>query len=91
MASIAPKWYEVGAMLLEVEQESLLKLIQTNHGGDAKKCCLTMLQYWMDTHPEATWDDLVTALKSPGVNLDAVASDIRKNFSGKSDMVELSL
>ena len=80
---MAPNWYEVGAMLLEVEEESQLKLIQTNHGSDAKKCCLAMLQYWMDTHPKATWHHLVGALMSPGVNLAAIASDIEKNFTGK--------
>ena len=80
---MAPNWYEVGAVLLEVKQESQLKLIQANHGSDVKKCCLEMLQFWMDTHPEATWHHLVTALISPGVNLAAVAADIKKNFTGK--------
>ena len=70
-------------MLLEETQEGHLKLIKTTHGSDAKKCCLEMLQYWMDTHPEATWHHLVTALKSPGVEMVAVASDIEKNFTGR--------
>ena len=80
---MAPNWYEVGAMLLEVEQESQLALIQANHGGDVRKCCLAMLRYWMDTHPKATWHHLVAALVSPGVNLLVVASNIQKNFTGK--------
>ena len=80
---MAPDWYEVGAVLLDVEQESQLRLIQANHGSDVRKCCLAMLQYWMGTHPKATWHHLVTALTSPGVNLAAVASDIEKNFTGK--------
>ena len=88
---LAPNWYEVGAMLLNVTQESELKLIQATYGTDAKKCCLAMLQKWMDTHPEATWHHLVTALRSPGVEMVAVASDIEKNFAGKvehfSDLV----
>ena len=87
VARIAVKWYEVGAALLEEEQEPQLKLIQTNHGSDVRKCCLNMLQYWMDTHPEATWHHLVTALRSPGVDLTTVASDIEKNFTGKNDMI----
>ena len=83
MVHMAPNWYEVGAMLLDVTQESQLKLIRATHGSDAKKCCLAMLQNWMDTHPEATWHQLVTALRSPGVDLTAVASDIERNFIGK--------
>lgn len=80
---MAPNWYEVGAMLLEVEEEAQLELIQTDHGSDAKKCCMAMLQYWMKKHPKATWHHLVAALMSPGVNLDTVASDIKENFTGK--------
>ena len=70
-------------MLLEEKQEPCLKTIKATHGGDAKKCCLDMLRYWMEAHPEATWDHLVKALKSPGVELNTVASDIEKNFTGK--------
>ena len=80
---LTPKWYELGAMLLEEKQEAHLRAIKTSHSGDAWKCCFDMLQYWMETHPEATWDHLVTALKSPGVELIAVASDIEKSLAGK--------
>ena len=80
---LTPNWYELGAMLLEEKQEPHLRAIKTSHGGDARRCCLEMLQYWMETHPEATWDHLVTALKSPGVELIAVASDIEKILTGK--------
>jgi len=83
---VAPNWYELGAMLLREEQEAQLKLIQSTHSNDVRRCCLAMLQCWMDTHPEATWHYLVTALRSPGVDLDSVASDIEKNFAGKNDV-----
>ena len=91
VSQMASNWYEVGAMLLDVTQEPQLKLIQATYGIDAKKCCLALLQKWMDTHPKATWHHLVTALRSPGVDLAVVASDIEKNFTGKvedfSDLV----
>jgi len=81
---MASNWYELGAALLEEEEEAELKVIQSNHNNDVKKCCSTMLRYWTDTHPEATWQHLVTALKSSGVDLTTVASDIEKNFAGKN-------
>ena len=88
---MAPTWYEVGAMLLDVTQEPQLNLIQDTYGADTKKCCLAMLKKWMYTHPEATWNHLVIALRSPGVEMVAVASEIEKNFAGKvehfSDLV----
>ena len=83
VSQLAPNWYELGAMLLEEEQEAHLIVIQSTYGSDPKKCCLSMLQYWMNTHPKATWHQLVTALRSPGVELAAVASNIEKNFAGK--------
>lgn len=81
---MAPNWYEIGAMLLEVEHEPKLRLIQATHSSNIKRCCLDMLQYWMSTDPEATWHHLVTALKSPGVGLAAIASEIEKNILGKN-------
>ena len=83
---MAPNWYEVGAMLLEVKQEPQLKVIRDNSDHDVRKCCLAMLQFWMDTHPEATWHHLITALRSPGVNLVSVAAEIEKNVTGKNSL-----
>ena len=83
---MAPNWYEVGAMLLEVKQEPQLKVIRDNNDHNVRKCCLAMLQFWMDTHPEATWHHLITALRSPGVNLVSVAAEIEKNVTGKNNL-----
>ena len=71
-------------MLLDEKDVRRLTMIEANSGGDKQRCCLAMLQYWIDTHPEATWLNLVTALKSPGVDLPAVASAMEKNFTGKT-------
>lgn len=84
---MAPNWYELGAMLLKEEQEAELKLIKSQYGNDVRKCCLTMFQYWMGIDPEATWHHLTTALRSEGVGLDAVASEVEKNFSGGYNML----
>ena len=71
-------------MLLGEKDVRRLNMIEANHHGDKQRCCLTMLQYWMKTYPEATWHDLVTALKSPGVDLPALASDIETNLTSKA-------
>ena len=84
MDRMAPKWYKIGVMLLETEQQSQLKLIQARHGSNLRMCCLAMFQYWMGTHPRATWHHVVAALRSPGVELSAVASDLERNFTGKN-------
>ena len=77
------KWYEIGVMLLQEEEEQRLERIQSDFYMDGHRIkCLSMLQHWMSTHPEATWNDLLTALRSPGVDCPNIASDIEKNFTG---------
>ena len=90
VAQLAPNWYELGVMLLEEKQEAHLNVIQDTH-VNKKKCCLAMLQYWMSTHSEATWHHLVTALRSPGVDLTAIASDIESKFTGKKSLMCISM
>ena len=68
-------------MLIE---EIDLVMIKAKHGGDKQRCCLAMLQFWMEGYSEPTWHFLVTALKSPGVDLPAIASDIERKFIGKT-------
>ena len=80
---VATKWYELGALLLSEEQECKLQEIKANFSSDVNKCCLEMFNYWRQSHAEANWYDLVEALQSPGVELKAVASDIKRKFIGK--------
>lgn len=83
MVDMAANWYELGAILLEENQEAQLKVIGSTHGSNVRKCCSTMLRYWIDKHPGATWHQLVTALRTPGVDLNSVASNIENNFTSK--------
>ena len=81
---LATDWYELGAILLDEREEAQLKVIESTHGNDVKKCCKAMLRYWIDNHPEATWHQLVTALRSRGVDLHNVATRIEGNLSDYS-------
>ena len=81
VTDMATNWYELGAMLLEEKEEAQLKIIEGTHGNNVKKCCMVMLKYWIDKHPKATWHQLVTALRSSGVDLDSVATSIEENFT----------
>ena len=87
--NFAPKWYKVGALLLKEEQEVRLGVIQANHGSNVEDCCLAMLRFWIETHPEANWHDLVMALRSPGVDLLSVASDIENKLIDKNISIML--
>lgn len=69
---------------MEEKEEAQLKIIESTHGNNVKKCCMVMLKYWIDKHPKATWHQLVTALRSPGVDLDSVATSIEEDFTSYS-------
>ena len=75
-ASIADKWHDIGVELLDVEDEAVLNTIETNHPGDANKCTATMLQLWLTRKRDASWDQLIQALRVTNIKLEALALKI---------------
>jgi len=82
VCEVGEKWYELGIQLLQTGQESKLRLIRTNCGNDAKRCCVEMFNYWLQNHPAASWDQLVKALQKPALKLNYLAETIQRKFSG---------
>ena len=74
--SIATKWHDIGIELLEQGDEEALGIIQANNAGNVTECCAKMLQLWLRRQPNATWNQLICALRSPGVHLNDVAKEI---------------
>ena len=79
---VTPQWYLLGLNLLKEDQESQLDIIKSNHAGDNQTCCMEMFWCWLSTNTEASWEQLVEALRSPFVKLPVVAADIEKMFTG---------
>ena len=79
---VTPQWYELGVKLLKEDQESHLDVIQSNHTGDNRKCCMAMFWYWLSTNTSATWKHLIQALQSPAIELPVVAADLEKMLTG---------
>ena len=79
---VSPQWYVVGVKLLKEDQESYLDIIESNHAGDNKKCCIDMFRYWLNTNTSATWKHLIEALRSPAVELPVVAADLEQILIG---------
>jgi len=79
---VASKWYELGVELLNEEQESQLDIIAADHKNDVERCCQKMFWFWLETHPDATWYQLVESLKSKTVRMDSLATGIEKMFAG---------
>ena len=83
-------WYELGIKLLKEDQESHLDVIKLDHANDAKKCCMEMFWYWLSSSSNASWKELIKALRSPSVELLVVASSLKKTLSGISYIVAWS-
>ena len=79
---VTPQWHILGLKLLKEDRESQLDIIESNHPGDNKKCCMDMFRYWLNANTDASWQQLIEALRSPAVELSAVAADIETMLTG---------
>ena len=79
---IANKWYELGIQLFSPSQLTRLHEIRANYLNDHRGGCIEMLNCWLDITSGATWDNLIHALRAPGLELLAIADDVEKEVKG---------
>ena len=73
----AGKWRDFGVQLLDTStSDRILDIIEKDHPQDVTTCCKCMLRKWLDTNPDASWSQLLDALRSPCVQLDYLADQI---------------
>ena len=72
--SVASKWFELGAVLLDPKYQNELSTIEADSKNDATTCCRKMLIKWLNTDELASWDKLIKALKTNQLN--DIASNI---------------
>ena len=70
----AHKWRDLGALL--GLKYSTINLIAADHPHDDVSCCSAVLKKWLETTPDASWNQLIRALKSPTVELDSLADQL---------------
>ena len=58
----APKWRKLSAKLNI--QQHLMDIIECNHPNDCETCCSKMFSGWLDTNPDASWEDIINAVDS---------------------------
>ena len=73
ISAVGTKWYELGIMLLDEDQ---LNIIRTESNG-ITRCCAEMFLLWLGSHSNATWEELIDALKAPEVELYSVAEMVK--------------
>ena len=71
----AGKWRDLGVQLLPPE---MVDIIAVDHPNDAVSCCKCVLKKWRETATDATWNQLIRALRSPSVQLNYLASQLEQ-------------
>ena len=77
---VANDWYELGIQLFSESQLARLNEFRTTYSNDHRAGCIQMLQYWLRFSPGATWDNLIDALRAPGLELSVVADEVEKEL-----------
>ena len=79
--AVSSKWYELGIALLDDDQVGQLKVIKAD-SDELTRQCSEMLSYWLETHSDVTWNDLVAGLRAPGVEMNELATTIEGQLTG---------
>ena len=53
-------------------------IIEADYPHNTVGCCKRVFQKWLDTTEDATWNMLIKALRSPSVQLDYLAGQLKK-------------
>ena len=78
--SVTIKWYDLGIELLGDDNLQALDEIQSNYPRDASSCCTKMFQLWLDRQPEASWRQLIQALREPNIELLELANTLEQKL-----------
>ena len=73
----AHKWRDLGLQLLENYQLEMLNIIAADYPDDVRRC-LRVLDRWLETIIDASWNQLIRALRSPSVQLDPLADQLEQ-------------
>ena len=74
-----PKWYNIGIQLHITVSD--LDVIKEKNLGNPDECFTELLTQWLrQVNPPPTWISMMTALRSPTVNLSAVAETVEREY-----------
>ena len=76
ITGFSTKWHELGLQLLEERNScSVLNEIEHDYPNNANKCCIKVFEKWLNQQPDASWDQLLTALND--INMNRAAEQIK--------------
>ena len=74
---LADVWYDLGLQLLP-DDVSKLDAIKYNNTSNSNRACTEMFSLWLQKHPSASWDSLISTIRGPGVEKHNVAHKIEQ-------------
>ena len=76
MPAVADKWRDIGVHLLHptLINSRVLEVIAADHPHSVEGCCKSMFEKWLNTQKDASWNQLVEAIKS--IKLHTLASSL---------------
>ena len=77
-SSVGLKWHDLGIELLDQDDLVELNNIRAQYSLDVNECCKEMFQLWLRKQLNASWNQLIEALRQPGIELDTLASKIEQ-------------
>ena len=78
--SVSTKWHDLGIELLGDKNLQALDEIEKNYPRDASTCCTKMFQLWLERQPEASWRQLIQALREPNIEMNELAITIEQKL-----------
>jgi len=80
---VAIRWYDLGLELLDSKHEYRIQHIKVNHGSKGVEvCCQEMFSEWLATSDDVSWNQLILALETIGLN--SAANDVKQLSQSKS-------
>ena len=72
------RWYNLGLELFDTQDVATLNSMRTESNKTPTDHCTEVLNHWLVTKKNATWNKLIKSLKSRSVNLPILAGDVEK-------------
>ena len=72
------KWHDLGIELLDSNDVEELDTIEAEHPSDLSKCCTKMFNLWLKKQTTSSWNQLIEALRQPGIELGTLASKVEQ-------------
>ena len=86
---VASKWRDFGVQLLNPVNEGIFDIIEKDHPKSIIACCQSMLRKWLETKADATWNQLLNALRSSCIQLNYLADEIEHKLREKTCKISI--